>query len=213
MGLASVAATALDRARQLGRLRAANRRLQEELVLVHEMVGESPRLKEAQKILARAAPTDATVLIEGESGTGKELAARAIHYNSRRRDRPLVKVDCTGLNENLLASELFGHERGAFTGAIQQKFAIASLLLGLYSLRTKPAQPADRPSPADYLSFFALGATGIFAYHLALNYGEKTVSAGTASLLVNTTPLFTVFLAAAFLGEGGRSRRRRPRPA
>jgi Nif-specific regulatory protein len=121
MGLASVAATALERARQLGRLRAANRRLQEELVLVHEMVGESPRLKEAQKILARAAPTDATVLIEGESGTGKELAARAIHFNSPRRDRPLVKVDCTGLNENLLASELFGHERGAFTGAIQQK--------------------------------------------------------------------------------------------
>jgi Nif-specific regulatory protein len=121
MGLASAAATALDRARQLGRLRAANQRLQEELVLVHEMVGESPRLKEAQKILARAAPTDATVLIEGESGTGKELAARAIHYNSRRRDHPLVKVDCTGLNENLLASELFGHERGAFTGAIQQK--------------------------------------------------------------------------------------------
>jgi transcriptional regulator with PAS, ATPase and Fis domain len=85
------------------------------------MVGESPKLKEAQRILARAAPTHSTVLIEGESGTGKELAARAIHFNSPRRDGPLVKVDCTGLNENLLASELFGHERGAFTGAIQQK--------------------------------------------------------------------------------------------
>jgi Nif-specific regulatory protein len=121
MGLASVAATALDRARQLGKLRAANQRLQQELGLAHDMVGESPRLKEAQRVLAKAAPTDATVLIEGESGTGKELAARAIHFNSPRRDRPLVKVDCTGLNENLLASELFGHERGAFTGAIQQK--------------------------------------------------------------------------------------------
>jgi Nif-specific regulatory protein len=121
MGLASVAAGAVERSRQLGRLRALNRRVQEELHLVHEMVGESPRLKEAQRILARAAPTDSTVLIEGESGTGKELAARAIHFNSRRRDGPLVKVDCTGLNENLLASELFGHERGAFTGAIQQK--------------------------------------------------------------------------------------------
>jgi drug/metabolite transporter (DMT)-like permease len=81
------------------------------------------------------------------------------------------------------------------------RFAIASVLLGLYSLRTKPSRPVERLSPVDYLSFFALGATGIFAYHLALNYGEKTVSAGTASLLVNTTPLFTVFLAAAFLGE------------
>ena len=121
MGLASVAATALEKARQLGRLRDENRRLSEEFDLVHEMVGESPLLEKAQKILARAAPTDATVLIEGESGTGKELAARAIHFSSERRDGPLVKVDCTGLNENLLASELFGHEKGAFTGAIQQK--------------------------------------------------------------------------------------------
>ncbi len=121
MGLASIAAGAIEESRQLGRLRVLNRRVQEELHLVHEMVGESPKLKEAQRILARAAPTDSTVLIEGESGTGKELAARAIHFNSPRRDGPLVKVDCTGLNENLLASELFGHERGAFTGAIQQK--------------------------------------------------------------------------------------------
>jgi len=121
MGLASVAATALEKARQLGRLRDENRRLSEEFDLVHEMVGESPLLMKAQKILARAAPTDATVLIEGESGTGKELAARAIHFSSERRDGPLVKIDCTGLNENLLASELFGHEKGAFTGAIQQK--------------------------------------------------------------------------------------------
>jgi Nif-specific regulatory protein len=121
MGLASMAAGAIERARQRGLLRALNRRAQEELQLVHQMVGESPKLKEAQRILAKAAPTEATVLVEGESGTGKELAARAIHFNSRRHDGPLVKVDCTALNENLLASELFGHERGAFTGAIQQK--------------------------------------------------------------------------------------------
>ncbi len=121
MGLASIAAGAIERARQLGRLRISTRRVQEDLHLVHAMVGESPKLKEAQRVLAKAAPTDSTVLIEGESGTGKELAARAIHFNSPRRDGPLVKVDCTGLNENLLASELFGHERGAFTGAIQQK--------------------------------------------------------------------------------------------
>jgi len=121
MGLASIAAGGIERSRQLGRLRVLNRRVHEEFHLVHEMVGESPKLKEAQRILSRAAPTDSTVLIEGESGTGKELAARAVHFNSPRRDGPLVKVDCTGLNENLLASELFGHERGAFTGAIQQK--------------------------------------------------------------------------------------------
>lgn len=121
MGLASVAATILEKARQLGRLRDENRRLSEEFDLVHEMVGESPLLVKAQKTLARVAPTDSTVLIGGESGTGKELAARAIHFSSQRRGGPLVKVDCTGLNENLLASELFGHEKGAFTGAIQQK--------------------------------------------------------------------------------------------
>jgi len=121
MGFASVAATILDKARQLGRLRADNERLQEEDGLVHDMVGESPQLKSAQSIIARVAPTDTTVLIQGESGTGKELAARAIHTNSERRHQPLVKVDCTGLSENLLASELFGHEKGAFTGAVQRK--------------------------------------------------------------------------------------------
>ncbi|HEY7699270.1 MAG TPA: FHA domain-containing protein, partial [Vicinamibacteria bacterium] len=89
MGLAGIAAGALERSRQLGRLRALNRRVQEELHLVHEMVGESPKLKEAQRILARAAPTGSTILIEGESGTGKELAARAIHFTSPRRDGPL----------------------------------------------------------------------------------------------------------------------------
>jgi transcriptional regulator with GAF, ATPase, and Fis domain len=121
MGLAGVAAVALDKARQLGRLRDENDRLQQEFELEHDMVGESPKLEEAERILARAAETDTTVLIEGESGTGKELAARALHFNSPRRHAPLIKVDCTGLNENLLASELFGHEKGAFTGAIQQK--------------------------------------------------------------------------------------------
>ena len=121
VGLASVGASTLEKARQLGRLRAETRRRQEEFGLVHDMVGESPKLRDAQSLIARAAPSDATVLIQGESGTGKELAARALHFNSDRRDGPIVKVDCTGLNENLLASELFGHEKGAFTGALQQK--------------------------------------------------------------------------------------------
>jgi two-component system response regulator HydG len=81
------------------------------------VVGNSPRMHEALKKLQAVAPTDATVLILGETGTGKELAARAIHNNSPRRNRPFTALNCTALNENLLDDELFGHEAGAFTGA------------------------------------------------------------------------------------------------
>jgi two-component system response regulator HydG len=81
------------------------------------VVGNSPRMLEAIKKLRAVAPTDATVLILGETGTGKELAARAIHNNSTRRNKPFAALNCTALNENLLDDELFGHEAGAFTGA------------------------------------------------------------------------------------------------
>ena len=83
--------------------------------------GKSPALIAVYKLIARAAPTNSTVLIQGESGTGKELIARAIHANSLRKDGPFVAMDCGTLAESLLESELFGHERGAFTGAIASK--------------------------------------------------------------------------------------------
>jgi len=83
----------------------------------NHIIGESPVMQQAYERTARAAATDATVLIRGESGTGKELFARAVHYNSARRDGPFVTVDCASLPADLIENELFGHERGAYTGA------------------------------------------------------------------------------------------------
>ena len=85
------------------------------------MIGNSPALQHVRALIAQVASTDSTVLIQGETGTGKELVARAIHEHSPRRDRPLVKINCAALPRELVESELFGHEKGAFTGAIQQR--------------------------------------------------------------------------------------------
>ena len=109
--------------REQARLSAENVYLQEEIKSVHnfeEIVGQSPALLEALEKVSRVAKTDATVLIIGETGTGKELIARAIHSASKRQDKPLIKVNCATLPAGLVESELFGHEKGAFSGAINR---------------------------------------------------------------------------------------------
>jgi len=85
------------------------------------IIGKSPAMDHVYELMTKVAKTDATVLITGESGTGKELVARAIHFNGPRRDKPFVAINCAGIPENLLETELFGYERGAFTGAISDR--------------------------------------------------------------------------------------------
>jgi PAS domain S-box-containing protein len=114
-------------------LQQQNLYLQEELKSVHnfeEIVGRSPALRAVLEKVSRVAPTDATVLIHGETGTGKELIARAIHSHGRRAARPLIKVNCAALPAGLVESELFGHEKGAFTGAIARRIGRFELANG-----------------------------------------------------------------------------------
>jgi DNA-binding NtrC family response regulator len=85
------------------------------------IIGTSPPMQNVYRLIARCAPTNSTVMLRGDSGTGKELIARAIHFNSLRKDKPFVTVDCASLSENLLESELFGHVKGSFTGAVANK--------------------------------------------------------------------------------------------
>ena len=116
----------LERAYERRRLGEQNARLKEGLSGVHgpDMVGSGPAFEELCRLVAKVAASDSTVLVRGETGTGKEVVARSIHRLSPRRDEPFVVVDCAGLHENLLQSELFGHEQGAFTGATRRKHGL-----------------------------------------------------------------------------------------
>jgi len=118
VGMVSVA---LQNSTHIRALKQENLRLRDESQIRYSFIGDSAPMREIYQRIARIAPSDATVLIFGESGTGKELAARAIHENSPRHSRPFVGVNCALLKEELLESDLFGHEKGAFTGAVQQK--------------------------------------------------------------------------------------------
>jgi DNA-binding NtrC family response regulator len=110
----------LDKALEMQALREENRRLKEELggrYQLDNIVGRSSPMQDVFAMVLRAAPTRATVLLAGESGVGKDMIARAIHYHSPRKDKPFIKINCTAIPENLMESELFGYEKGAFTGA------------------------------------------------------------------------------------------------
>jgi len=119
--IAGISAVAIENARQFQWLETENERLLSDVNIEHNMIGESPAMQRVYHFISKVAPTDATVLINGESGTGKELAARAIHRNSKRAQKPFMAVNCAALNESLLETELFGHEKGSFTGALAQK--------------------------------------------------------------------------------------------
>ncbi len=111
----------IGNALEQGRLRDENRTLKKAVEVRHQMVGESAALKQVMAAVSRAAPTNATVLILGESGVGKELVARTIHRNSLRARERFVQVNCAAIPEELIESELFGHEKGSFTGATEKQ--------------------------------------------------------------------------------------------
>ena len=119
--VAGISAVALDNARRQQWLEQENQRLTMEVRQDQSLVGEGSKMKEIFQFLARVSPTESTVLIEGESGTGKELAAKALHRSSPRASKPFVAINCAAIPETLLESDLFGHERGAFSGAVTQK--------------------------------------------------------------------------------------------
>jgi Nif-specific regulatory protein len=121
MALAEHLGAVIHRLNRDRSLTQENQSLRDQLRVESELVGESPAIKAIESQIARVADTNATVLIRGESGSGKELIARAIHYSSPRKEGPFICLNCAALSETLLESELFGHEKGAFTGATDKK--------------------------------------------------------------------------------------------
>jgi transcriptional regulator with GAF, ATPase, and Fis domain len=119
--VARIAAVALENILMLDSLRSENRRLKKELNPPSKLVGQSRQIAQVGDFVARVAGSDSNVLIRGESGTGKEVVAQAIHQGSPRYDRPFVAINCAAIPETLLESELFGHEKGAFTGAVAMR--------------------------------------------------------------------------------------------
>ena len=111
----------IQNAVKIGQLVEENRELKAKIGKEHEMIGRSKLIRELKEQIKIAAPTSGWILITGENGTGKELVARSIHHNSRRHDKPFVEVNCAAIPEELIESELFGHEKGSFTGATTQR--------------------------------------------------------------------------------------------
>ena len=127
--IATVAGAALEHAARVERIEIENSALKRDMEMRTEIIGDSEAITRLGAQIAQVAATDSTVLIQGETGTGKELIARSVHQNSRRSAGPFVAINCGAITESLLESELFGHEKGAFTGAIAQKkgkFELAS---------------------------------------------------------------------------------------
>jgi DNA-binding NtrC family response regulator len=126
----------LGRAMEVGQLRRENFRLRQYVGRLnfesprYHMIGSGLAMQRVVQLIEKVAPTDSTVLVHGRSGTGKELVARALHFNSPRKSKPLVTVNCAALQETLLESELFGHEKGAFTGAQQTKLGLIEVAEG-----------------------------------------------------------------------------------
>ncbi len=124
------------RGMEVRRLRMENIRLRQWIERLnyesprYHLIGDAPPMQRVVKLIQKVAPTDATVLILGASGAGKELVARALHNNSARREQPMVTINCAALQETLLESELFGHEKGAFTGAMQTKRGLIEVAEG-----------------------------------------------------------------------------------
>src|SRR5580765_1851535 len=122
--MASVAVFIADPKQSEQRLKNQNVALRQEAnkaSMYDEIIGTSSAIKKVLSLVSKVAPTDATVMVTGETGTGKELVARAIHRGARRSSRPFISVNCAAIPRDLIASELFGHEKGAFTGAFQRR--------------------------------------------------------------------------------------------